>query len=337
METGTLNNSTDQPTIQDIFNSPGLTVAVLFVDEQGNSHLTPDCDKVVGATTVVTNYDDRGSYVCSCIPLPPKHTVPQALQQSASSIGTTHSPSSTSAHHGGSLQRSWPSDLDQLDPSALSLVNFPNQDFIIWLGNTKRKLTPEDVEAIQELKAIATKYVMDEANKPENKDNDFIISVANACARYDISPGQAKGVLNWWRSQIQRSQRNNPAPKNDNPTSSVVPSDEGAAIDLDLSNVPDGTYLVERVIMKVNKPTNNRWAGWAFINGEQRGDKIGNQRPGAFYKGQYADLVAKLISDPLKYAKAYGIETGQCGNCGRTLTNPESIAKGIGPICEGRY
>lgn len=36
-------------------------------------------------------------------------------------------------------------------------------------------------------------------------------------------------------------------------------------------------------------------------------------------------------------AKAFGHRTGRCGCCGRTLTNPESIELGIGPICAERY
>lgn len=28
--------------------------------------------------------------------------------------------------------------------------------------------------------------------------------------------------------------------------------------------------------------------------------------------------------------------SGRCGRCGRTLTTPESIESGIGPVCEGR-
>jgi len=39
---------------------------------------------------------------------------------------------------------------------------------------------------------------------------------------------------------------------------------------------------------------------------------------------------------PLEACKAYGRQIGECGKCHRTLTNPESIAAGIGPVCAGR-
>lgn len=36
-------------------------------------------------------------------------------------------------------------------------------------------------------------------------------------------------------------------------------------------------------------------------------------------------------------AQAYGRQTGQCCCCGRALTNPDSIAAGIGPVCAGKF
>lgn len=41
--------------------------------------------------------------------------------------------------------------------------------------------------------------------------------------------------------------------------------------------------------------------------------------------------------DPLAAIKAHGIATGSCGCCGRELTDPESIAAGIGPICAAKF
>lgn len=52
------------------------------------------------------------------------------------------------------------------------------------------------------------------------------------------------------------------------------------------------------------------------------------------------ELKAKIIlvvEDPAAAAKTYGLETGQCSCCGRELTNKDSIALGIGPICAERF
>jgi hypothetical protein len=51
---------------------------------------------------------------------------------------------------------------------------------------------------------------------------------------------------------------------------------------------------------------------------------------------EVADKVAALIADPAAAIKATGIETGTCAICGLELTDPESIARGIGPICAER-
>lgn len=47
--------------------------------------------------------------------------------------------------------------------------------------------------------------------------------------------------------------------------------------------------------------------------------------------------VVKVASDPKAEAIAYGRRTGSCACCGRELTNAESIALGIGPICAGKF
>lgn len=44
-------------------------------------------------------------------------------------------------------------------------------------------------------------------------------------------------------------------------------------------------------------------------------------------------IVLRLLADPKAALEVYGKETGVCGICNRTLTDPESIANGIGPVC----
>lgn len=45
------------------------------------------------------------------------------------------------------------------------------------------------------------------------------------------------------------------------------------------------------------------------------------------------DQVQTILQDPLSAAKVHGKQTGQCCVCRRTLTDPNSIAAGIGPVC----
>jgi len=44
-----------------------------------------------------------------------------------------------------------------------------------------------------------------------------------------------------------------------------------------------------------------------------------------------------IAKDPLKVFKVHGQVTGNCSCCGRELTNSDSIALGIGPICAAKW
>ena len=48
-------------------------------------------------------------------------------------------------------------------------------------------------------------------------------------------------------------------------------------------------------------------------------------------------VIMEAANDPLTAAVRYGRETGSCSCCGRDLTNPDSIAAGIGPVCREKY
>jgi len=50
-----------------------------------------------------------------------------------------------------------------------------------------------------------------------------------------------------------------------------------------------------------------------------------------------AQTVASAIADPLAAAVATGKLTGRCCCCGRELTDPVSVERGIGPICEANW
>lgn len=55
------------------------------------------------------------------------------------------------------------------------------------------------------------------------------------------------------------------------------------------------------------------------------------------YKGAAGRFVKASERMTLDDAKAYGKQTGRCMVCGRTLSNPESVAQGIGPVCSARF
>lgn len=45
----------------------------------------------------------------------------------------------------------------------------------------------------------------------------------------------------------------------------------------------------------------------------------------------------EIAVDPRAAAIAHGFNTGSCACCGRLLTDPESVRRGIGPICASHY
>lgn len=64
------------------------------------------------------------------------------------------------------------------------------------------------------------------------------------------------------------------------------------------------------------------------------GRYLGKVVSGAYHgDASAAEALKTIAADPQGEAVRYGRETGVCACCGRTLTAPESVARGIGPVC----
>lgn len=90
--------------------------------------------------------------------------------------------------------------------------------------------------------------------------------------------------------------------------------------------VPEGLHLHEGDVFKVQRSGAGHL--YAKLRNGRGWDYVG-KAPLRFLS---ADTLLTLES-----AKQYGLETGVCCNCGATLTDPNSIAAGIGPICASRF
>jgi hypothetical protein len=117
---------------------------------------------------------------------------------------------------------------------------------------------------------------------------------------------------------------------------------------VDLTGLPAGWYAVEKRRYRVKRPKQGSWTGWTFLDdGSAYGasEKYGRQKPESKIlqiTARNADLVARdlriiLQSPPHVAAAQYGRITGSCGICGRVLEDPESVARGIGPVCASRF
>ncbi len=79
-----------------------------------------------------------------------------------------------------------------------------------------------------------------------------------------------------------------------------------------------------------------------YITDRSTKDYLGKVANGLFSPiKQCPPLVAKEIAaicaDPFGYAVAYGLKSGECSCCGRPLSDPKSIAAGIGPVCAKKW
>lgn len=100
---------------------------------------------------------------------------------------------------------------------------------------------------------------------------------------------------------------------------------------LTLPDVPEGRYAVEvdgvLKFYSVDVSDNGFVKAFVWASDEQ------HELP---FKAMVAVLDLIVAVTPLEASKAFGRAIGKCGKCHRTLTDPNSRAAGIGPVCAGR-
>lgn len=113
-----------------------------------------------------------------------------------------------------------------------------------------------------------------------------------------------------------------------------------AIVGLDLSPVPAGRYAVPGTdgvlrFIRIDKPEDGKYAGNIYVKVQASDEyhRLGAQYKGQSYAGKSIELIKALLADARAAAIRYGHEIGACGICGRTLTDEESRARGLGPVC----
>lgn len=101
------------------------------------------------------------------------------------------------------------------------------------------------------------------------------------------------------------------------------------------AEVPAGHYALQQddtvVFVRVDRPMEGKWAGKVFVS-LQHGDDYTNMSRAAGFT-----MLGRIVTQGiLECSTRYGRELGKCGVCHRTLTNAESRAAGIGPICRDK-
>lgn len=92
-----------------------------------------------------------------------------------------------------------------------------------------------------------------------------------------------------------------------------------------------GIYYKDGVVYKVQKALYGSGAMYAKKLVINNGEGRFIYDPGAIMNLTPQDIMT--LEQAASFGKIYGI----CGNCGRPLTNEESIEAGIGPVCAGRF
>jgi hypothetical protein len=92
--------------------------------------------------------------------------------------------------------------------------------------------------------------------------------------------------------------------------------------------VVDGTTK----FLRIKKITAGRWAGRVFVDSQASDDYYPVKVPATLLA-----YLSAVLANPEAAAKRYADELDACSMCGRTLTNDESRARGIGPECWSKW
>lgn len=82
---------------------------------------------------------------------------------------------------------------------------------------------------------------------------------------------------------------------------------------------------------RIDVPTKGKWKGYTFVK-RQAGDDYLPMSP-----GQRATILSLIEQNPEAASALYGQKIGRCGVCHRTLTDEDSRARGIGPVCADKF
>lgn len=103
------------------------------------------------------------------------------------------------------------------------------------------------------------------------------------------------------------------------------------------TSVPEGHYAIHDPqggwkFYRVSRPVIGKWAGRVFVD-IQASDEYHPIR-----HKEVRNMILEAIAEvgAKESMLAYGQQLGKCGVCNRTLTNAESIAASIGPVCAKR-
>lgn len=143
------------------------------------------------------------------------------------------------------------------------------------------------------------------------------------------SAGIGSGVpITKWAKHNQRSAAS--------PVVTLVSQEEARAIMAPPAKLPAGCYALEDpdhdgtvrfYDVSYGKP-GGRWEGYTFVT-----HHVGPAEYPVRNRESRNAILSRISKNPAEAMARYGHAIGKCGKCGLRLTNDESRARGIGPIC----
>lgn len=216
-----------------------------------------------------------------------------------------------------------------------------------------RKFDDSDVVTNATLRDLARDYALAYKNTAVSHIgiNLYMVDMRTAAKRGGLTVPQARGTLNVLLAQAKYASKSK---KSDGPAVATKPLYTGLMPNEGVYTVSFNGNTADHVTLKVRKSGRfdgkvvvsvmkhyGSFTGFAFLN-----VKSGNEASAFFWKN--AGSVGARTKDALSTlmnADAGGRSSfldlthkaGLCKMCGRMLTDPESIQRGIGPVCDKNF
>jgi hypothetical protein len=101
-----------------------------------------------------------------------------------------------------------------------------------------------------------------------------------------------------------------------------------------IEDIKDGTFKGKTIISVLVGSDNTRnYAGCAFFDRRLGIARLWSRWFGKPVADRFASDMQTLLGDPDGAMMDYALKSGRCARCGRVLTVPASLHRGVGPEC----
>ncbi len=139
----------------------------------------------------------------------------------------------------------------------------------------------------------------------------------------------------WWHIVTAQPRLDDSVPADPSPApAEATPAPQATQT---LPKVPAGRYAVEsddgtlKFYVVDHGREGTKWEGYVFVSVQASDDRYPVRN-----RAERERILTAIAADPAGASIRYGVEIGACGVCGRTLTDEDSRAAGIGPTCASK-